>query len=134
MKQEYEFDGMIKWAQVQSPNQRYGDYRLQFYPKDGSTRKAIKGTGTMCHVKEDDDGFFYTFRSEIQPSVTDTEGNPITAFVGNNSEATVRITVEKFTSAQYGEIARTKLVGLVVTKLVPYTPKKEAETSEELPI
>lgn len=124
---EYLFDGMVKWAHLQSPNKKYGDYRLSFYPKDSDTRKAVKATGTMCGVKEDDDGFYYTFRSEIQPVITDGEGRPITALVGNNSKATIRITVEKFTSAKHGEIARTKLTGVAVTELVPFVPHGSTE-------
>lgn len=125
MKKEYTFEGMFKWAQVQRPDRKYGDYRLTFYPADAPTRKAIKETGTQCHVKEDDDGFFYSFKSEIQPAVTDAQGNPITALVGNGSKGVVRIMVEKFTSAKYGEIARTKLTGVVVTDLIEFVPKTQ---------
>lgn len=127
---EYIFDGKVKWAQVQRPDKKYNDYRLLFYPGDADTRKAIKSTGTMCKIKEDDDGFFYQFRSEIKPTVTDAEGNPFTGLIGNNSDVTVRITVEKFTSPKHGDVARTKLVGVVITKLIPYE-KKEAEATVE---
>lgn len=136
--QEYEFEGTVKWAQVQRPDKKYGDYRLQFYPGDADTRKAVKATGTMCKVKEDDDGFFYTFRSEIQPSVTDAAGNPFAQLIGNGSSAAVRITVEKFVSQQHGDVARTKLKAVIVTKLIPYekkeTPAATATvTTEEIP-
>lgn len=127
---EYIFDGMVKWAQVQRPDKKYQDYRLLFYPGDAETRKAVKATGTMCKIKEDDDGFFYQFRSEIKPDVTDADGKEFTGLIGNGSKARIRITVEKFTSAKHGDIARTKLTGVVITNLVPYE-KKEATVTEE---
>lgn len=137
---EYIFDGSVKWAQVQRPSKKYNDYRIQFFPVDDATRKAVKATGTMCKIKEDEDGFFYTFRSEIKPSITDDKGQPITAFIGNGSKVTVRITVEKFVSPQHGDVARTKLTGIVVTDLIPFEPKPQegaatatATASQDLP-
>ena len=130
-KQEYHFDGTLQFAQLQRPDKKYNDYRLKFYPKDAATRKAIKETGTQCNVHEDDDGFYFQFKNEIRPNVTDAEGNPVTALVGNGSTATMRIMVEKFTSAKYGDIARTKLTGVVITNLIPYEPKKEATVTVE---
>lgn len=133
---EYTFEGMLKWAQVQRPDKKYNDYRLQFYPADADTRKAVKATGTMCKVKEDDDGFYYTFRSEIQPTVTDMSGNPVTVLIGNGSTAQVTVTVEKFVSKQHGDVARTKLVSVVLKSLIPYEraePTVTAEAAVDLP-
>ena len=135
MKQEYIFEGTFQWAQIQRPDKKYNDYRIKFYPADAAVRKAIKETGTQCHVKEDDDGFFYNFKNEIQPVVTDGDGNPVTALVGNGSTGAVRIMVEKFTSQKYGEIARTKLTGVVIRNLIPYEPKEPGtSTAEQAPI
>jgi hypothetical protein len=132
-KKEYEFHGKAYYAQVHRPDSRYNDYRIKFYPADADTRRAIKATGTQCNVKEDDNGFFYQFKNEIQPTVVDTQGNPVTALIGNGSDVILKIMVEDFVSTKYGEIHRTKFVGLVVTNLIPYEKKEVTATDATLP-
>jgi hypothetical protein len=140
MIENYTFSGKIAWASVTKPN-KYDKFSLNFYPQGGEDRKAIKATGIRNGIKEDDgaksgvEGFFYVFRSEAQPSVTDSDGNPVTVLIGNGSEADITISVEKFNTKDYGEVTRSKLVSVVVTKLIPYEKPAEATgTAETLPV
>lgn len=131
---EYTFSGLAKFAQVYRLN-KYGNYSLELVAEK-NVRAEIKATGTKCKVKEDKDGdLVYTFRAppEAPPLVTDGNGTPMTALIGNGSKVRVLITVEDFESKEYGPQTRTKLVGLVVDELVPYE-KKETEDKTELPV
>lgn len=140
MIEHYTFSGKIAWAFVSKPNS-YGKFSLNFYPKDGEDRKAVKATGIRNGIKEDDgsksgvEGFFYVFRSDAAPSVTDSNGDPVTVLVGNGSEADITISVEKFMTKDYGEVTRSKLVSVVLTTLIPYEKKEPATVSTEtLPV
>lgn len=130
--QEYTFEGEVSYAFIIKPN-RYGKYSMNFYPKSDADRKAVKATGLRNSVKEDDRGFYYTFRSEIAPSVTDSKGEPVKDFIGDGSSVKATLTVERFTSATHGEITRGKLVGVVVTNLVPYVKKEGTATMGGVP-
>lgn len=126
-KQEFTFQGKAKWAQLLNKS-KYEDYRLSFYPADDSVRKAIKATGTKCGVKEDDDGFFYTFRSPVQPPVMTKDGAPVTSLIGNGSDVTIKLQVEDFVSPTFGPTARTILLGVTVDNLIPYEKKETSKT------
>lgn len=134
MVTEYIFEGKLTYPFLQNYNQKYEKYSTNFYPSSPEDRKAIKATGTKCGLKEDDKGdFFYTFTApkDEKPQVTDAEGQPIpaTVLIGNGTEARVKITVEKFTSAKWGDIARTRLVGVVIDKLIEYVKPVASETT-----
>ena len=133
-KTEYVFHGTIQWAYSLFEKGKYGDYRLKFYPKDAATRKAIRDTGTQAKVKEDNDGFFYNFKSEIAVPVTDTSGERIEARIGNGTEVAIKLLVEKFPSQKYGTVARTKLLGVVVTTLVVYEKPEDKVPATTAPV
>lgn len=129
---EYTFTGTTKYAFVQSAN-KFGKYSLNLYVDD-KTRKAIKATGTKNGLKEDDDGFFYVFRSDFQPEVIDEAGQNINDIPGDGSSVTVTVTVEPYTSKKFGDGTRTKLRRVLINNLVPYakpeaisTPQSERE-------
>jgi hypothetical protein len=135
---EYVFSGTLKFPFITSPNKKYEKYSTNFYPDDASDRKKIKDTGTKCGVKEDNEGeLFYTFTTpqSEKPIVVDTEGQPIPddVLVGNGTKARVKITVEKFKSPTWGDVARTRLVAVVIDELVKYEKPEEpkAEASEK---
>lgn len=138
-KLEYTFQGKAKYFLFRSLS-KYGDNRMNFFPADDATRKAIKATGTKCGVKEDDgskgapEGFFYTFRNA--PGKMVIEGVPEGALVGNDSDVTVTISVEQFVSPKFGPTARTLLEKVVVTNLVPYerpANKEQQGVSTDVP-
>ena len=130
-KAEFTFSGKAKYFMFRNQS-KYGDFRMNFFPADDATRKAVKATGTKCGVKEDDgarggpDGFFYTFVNKDNNLIV--EGVPEGALVGNGSDVTITISVEQFVSPKFGPTARTRLEKVVVTNLIPY--EKPVETSE----
>lgn len=126
------FTGMTKWAKVYKPDEKYGKYSLNFYPKDDADRKAIKATGIKNNTKEDDDGFYYVFRSEKAPTVVDNKGEEFDQIIGNGSTITVKLGVESFTSAKWGKVVRSTLLGVKVEELVEYVPdnRDDDEASE----
>lgn len=132
-KQTYFFTGKFKWAKLQSPDQKYSTYSLQFYPKSDEDRRAIKATGTKCNAKEDDDGWFYTFRNPEKPEVIDNKGEVVTALVGNGSEGSIKILVESFESPKWGKVVRTRLLGVKLDKLIEYVPEKKEAAPEAAP-
>jgi hypothetical protein len=124
---EYTFEGTVRWAFVTNVNQ-YGKFSLNLYVDD-KTRKAIKATGTKNGLKEDDQGFYYVFRSDEKPVVVDGAGQPVTEIVGDGSKVRIAVTVEKFDS-KHGPNARTKLKTVVVDELVPYESKAKVNVPQ----
>lgn len=132
-KSEHIFEGLVSYAFVHKLN-KYNKYALNFYPKSTEDRKAIVATGTRCKPKLDDDGgIFFTFTTDENPKevlpVAMGDGSSVTAIIGNGSTAKVKIEVEKFTSAKYGEVSRTRLLGVVITDLIPYEKKEDASAN-----
>jgi hypothetical protein len=131
--QVYEFSGTLKWPFIVNPSPKYNNYSTRFYPRDDATRRAVKATGVRNNTKEDDDGFYYQFRSDEKPMVVMEDGTPVTDLVGDGTEARIQLTVEDFVSAKYGRLFRGKLTGVIITKLVKYEPKEGTVTDASLP-
>lgn len=133
---EHYFEGTVKWARVHSTD-KFGKYSFNFYPKDAETRKAIKLTGVRNNVKEDDEGgLFYVFRRNGEdgpPMITDDAGTKIDALLGNGTEVIMKLSVEKFQSREHGDVTRSKVLGLVVKKLVEYKPEPKDTVEKPAP-
>jgi hypothetical protein len=130
-KQEFYFTGKAAWVS-RKPN-KWGKFSFNFYPVDAAGRKAVKDTGIKNKVQEDDgsksnvEGLFYTFRADTLYPITDATGADISDMIGNGSEVTVKLEVETFDSAEHGPQARSKVLGMVINKFIPYV-KQEAKT------
>jgi hypothetical protein len=131
-KKEYIFKGTVKWL-TNFQSKEYGNYNFLFFPTDAATRKAVKDTGIRNGVKEDDDGFYYTFRSDEPFVVLDAEGKVYSGKIGNGSTVDLRLVVEKFDTAKYGRVARGTIESVVITKLVEYNPEPKVEAKTEVP-
>ena len=138
----YTFSGTVKWAKVYRPD-KFGNFTIDFYPKDKEVRKAIKDTGIRNRLYEDDEGnFFYRFRRAERkenkktkemmefgpPKVLDSDGEPMTDLIGNGSEITVKISVYDFSSPEHGTGKGHRLEEVMVENLVEY--KKEEPVTE----
>lgn len=147
--QEVTFTGKVKYAQVY-PGQvnKFGKNSLEFYPKDNETRKAIQALRTRNALKEDEDGFHFTFTKNPQDTrnppivVIDEEGNPVTDSIGNGSE--IELTLQTYTwddrVGKDGEVISAgtgaRIVRVRILKLVPYQRRVEggASVGTELPV
>jgi hypothetical protein len=133
---EFYFKGKIFWAFVHKTD-KYDKYSFNFVPEDAEVRKAVKATGVRNGIKEDKDGnLFYKFRRDAKDGpiyVTDPEGKPIESLIGNGSDVVVKLGVEKFVSPTHGPVVRSKVLGVVVTNLIPYE-KKEAAPDPDRPV
>lgn len=146
---DYIFTGKANW--IKSTPSVFDDgtsaYTMSFYPDNADTRKAVQATGTKAKPRLDDETgeAFFSFRNKEAPyKIIDEQGQDITALVGNGSEVKIKLNVEAFTSPKYGASARTKLLEVMVTKLVAYekpvvedtdaSAKARTETQAELPV
>lgn len=131
--QKFTFTGKVKWAQVLKPN-KFDKYSLQFYPSE-EDRRAIKATGTRVGIKEDEDGFFYTFRRDPTskfsggaPTVTGNNGK----LIGNGSVCEIELEIYDFKN-DFGEGKGTRLNSVKVLELVEYNPDAPKQ-AQELPV
>jgi hypothetical protein len=125
---EYIFEGKATWL-LSRPN-KFGFYTVNFYP-DAETRKAVKATGVKNNPKLDEnDEVFFIFRSANQYPVLDPAGEPLKVMVGNGSKIKLKLKVETFDS-QFGPNARSEIVEIIVTDLIPYEKKDKTEKQEK---
>jgi hypothetical protein len=123
---------------------KFSKYRFNFYPADASVRKQIKELGLRNKLNENKDGeLFYKFQTKeggTQPWITmDANGSVYEGAVGNGSEVEVHLIVETFPTKEHGDVTRSYVSKVVITKLVEYVaPKKEEAVAEgakeELPV
>jgi hypothetical protein len=140
MATEYKkISGVAKWARLKSPN-KFGKYSIDLYV-DSTTRSQIRGWGTRLTVKEDDDGFYYTFRRdhekvlrtktvEFGPPEVIYNKQEFDGFVGNGSHVTIEIEVYDWEHPEHGKGRGTRLLKVTVDELVEYDPNKVEETEE----
>lgn len=148
--QEVVYTGKVKYAQVY-PGQvnKFGKNSVEFYPIDDATRRAIQALKTRNALKEDQDGFHFTFTKNPKDTrnppivVIDEAGNPITESIGNGSK--VELTLQTYTwddrvNNDTGEVISAgtgaRIVRVRVLELVPYQRRVEGGTSVgvELPV
>lgn len=103
------FSGTAKWAKLKTTN-KFGKHSIDLYVDD-ATRKEIRALGTRLNTKEDDDGFFYSFRRDPDrtfrdgskvgpPTVVDKDGNPFDGLIGNGSKVTIKLAVYDFPAGE----------------------------------
>lgn len=137
----YYFSGIAKWAQLKTPN-KFGKHSINLYI-DSETRKAIRATGARINPKEDDEGFFVTFRRDPNrdfgdgpigaPKVVDSEGQPFNGLVGNGSKVTVKVVMYNFPAGEkngekYAAGKGTRLEAVRIDELVEYTPESNSDS------
>jgi hypothetical protein len=131
-KETATFPGTLNFLMVRQND--YGKYTVDFYPDNADVRRAVKATGIKNGIREDKEGnFYYRFYSTEPFSVCTPDGEPVRVLVGNGSHAQLRLEVEKFESAKHGTVTRSKVIGIVVDKLIEYKRPAAAPTPTELP-
>lgn len=131
------FEGKCKWAQIYKPD-KYEKLSIQFFPTE-EDRKAIKALGTRLTLKEDDDGFFYSFRRDPARArgplkITGPDGQPFTKLIGNGSKVKVDIEVYDFNHPQHGAGKGHRLNAVQVLDLVEYVkPEVNAGADPDQP-
>lgn len=125
---DYTFSGTAAWVS-KKPN-KYGKYSFNFYPADSNVRRAIVNTGIRNKINEDENGFFFTLRSDEPYPVIDPTGAPIEKMVANGSGVDVALTVETFDSVKHGKVTRSVVKAVVVTNFIEYVPEEKPAASE----
>lgn len=137
--QIYYLSGKCKYAKLNVPDERYGDYKLDLYLDDASWPKWHE-SGMQGEVKQDEGGKYVTIRRRPRqdyggkiiewgkPKVIDKDGNPFTDFIGDGSSLTVKVQVYDTRFKGKGK----RLDTVRVDVLVPYV-KKQEENSGDAP-
>lgn len=110
----------LMWAFLDTPNQMSGKYQVDLCNLSKNAIKALEDAGVSVRNKEDK-GFFITAKSKNYPiKAEDTNGNQITAKVGNGSRgiALIKPYAYKVNGKAGVGVGINKLV---VTQLVEYT-------------
>lgn len=128
--------GMVKWAKVRKPDDKYNNWTVNFYPDERSNR-VFKESGLQIRPKHDDDGEFLVFRRPAEklikgeivkfepPKVWDADNKPYDGIIGNGSSATIKVAVYDTVK---GKGHRWEAIR--VDKLVEYVPPATMGASE----
>ena len=126
----YEYvEGKAMWANVTTPNTRFGDPKYQITVlTDKETAERLETVG-LSQVKDRAGNFKYeepafsfsrkvevAGRTNTAPKLVDVDGNPMDVSVGNGSDVKVKI---KPYTGKYGTFA--ELIAVKVTNLIEYT-------------
>jgi hypothetical protein len=138
-KQVYTFSGKVEWLRRQAKTWPDGstNYSVSFFPASADERKAMKATGIKNVIKVAEKGdlegqMFYSLKSDEPFVVMRPDGTVFDGYVGNGSEVTIRLEVETFES-KYGPNARSKVLGIVLNKLVEFVPEEKPAADAGLP-
>lgn len=121
----YTFEGQCKWAKLQEPDEKFGDFRLDLHLDEANLAEYRKA-GSQGRVKDDN---YVTFRRPNKrltakgdlmefgkPTVTDQAGNAFTELIGNGSKVRINVSVYDTTKGP-----GTRLNSVVVLEHVPYS-------------
>jgi len=126
--------GTIMWAFLDTPNNLSGDYQVDICNLSRAAVDVLQGMGINVRSKEDqpEKGQFITAKSNNYPIKTvDTEGNAITAKVGNGSKGVALIKAHSYPAGKGYKAGVTACINkLVVTDLVVYE-RSEAVTIDD---
>ena len=134
---EHTFTGTLKWAKIYpgQESKKYdpsGKWSLNFYPKDKETRERIRGLQLRAPLKEDEDGFFYTFTRKVADPylkgniiVKGEDGQDLTDAIGNGSEANVTVEVYQWDN-NFGKGNGAKIIKVEMVNFIPYTKDDKA--------
>lgn len=122
--------GIVKWAKVYKPDDKYHNYSVNL-ALDQDSQKEFDGSGLRLRPKKDDqDGIEYVrFRrgeEDGPPIVVDSQGEKLTALIGNGSKVTIR--VEVYDTKSYGKGHR--LMAVRVDDLIVFERKDTDESGK----
>ncbi len=98
------FSGIIKWAKVRKPDEKYQNYTINLY-LDSKSKETFDDSGLSLGFKNDEDGEFITFRrpdaklikQELvhfgPPTVLGPDNKPFDGLIGNGSKVTAKVAV-----------------------------------------
>ena len=120
----YFYTGKCKWAKVHEPDKTYKKYSIDVL-LDMDQYEALKATKIKNTGKPEDGKMWVTFRcNEADGPVTVIiDDKPSTEMIGNGSEVTIKVDIDSFTSAKWGNITRSRLEAVKVDRLVKYDDK-----------
>lgn len=117
--------GPCKWAKINKPDEKYGNWQITVYPDDASL-KRIQDSGLQVGPKKDDDGINYTFRRPqrkiikgemVEFDKPEFKGTlPDGVFMGNGSVVTVDVAVYDTMKGKGHTLMSVKLEKLVEFK------------------
>ena len=124
----------IMWAFLDTPNQLSGKYQVDLCNLTKGAVDALKSMGVEVRSKSDqpEKGMFITAKSVNYPIKTeDSDGNPITAKVGNGSKGIALLKPYEYSYKGKKGIG-VGINKLVVTDLVVYEGEPVAATDDVL--
>lgn len=101
MTKNYTFEGICRWAKLQEPDQKYGNYGIDVL-LDDEQQKIYKEAGCQSKLREGYASFkrrpkVITQKGDVldfgKPVVTDAAGNAFDKLVGNGSKVRVNVSV-----------------------------------------
>jgi hypothetical protein len=122
--------GEIMWAFLDTPNKMSGKYQVDICNLSKAAVEALKGIGLEARKKEDK-GYYITPKSmNFAIKVTDSEGAPITAKVGNGSKGIAL--VYAYESKSKPGLICAGISSLQVTDLIVYEGTNNFETADDV--
>lgn len=143
-KTRFEYiQGKLSWAKLVIPDQMYNCWAVTIHPIPASLDliRDMQAEGLKNVIKKDEDGYYVKFRCPVsrqrkdgsvwafkQPDVLDQDGNPMDGnLVGNGSDGTIKLEVYEHLTPGGGKAIASRLVGVRVDNLVPFTPESMDE-------
>jgi hypothetical protein len=122
--------GEIMWAFLDTPNKMSGKYQVDICNLSKPAVEALRGIGLEARKKEDK-GYYITPKSmNFAIKVTDSEGAPITAKVGNGSKGIAL--VYAYESKSKPGLICAGISSLQVTDLIVYEGTNNFETADDV--
>lgn len=118
-KEKIKINATINWAHLSKVNQMSGVYQVDLCNLSKPAVKALESLGVKAKRKEGDKvdrGFFITCKSKHPIRAYDTDGNEITANVGNGSTAVCWVSSYEWTFKNKKDVSPS-LLKLTITDL-----------------
>jgi hypothetical protein len=122
MLQPVKVQADLMWAFLDTPNTLSGKYQVDLCNLSQEAVKKLQEIGVNVRTKAEqpEKGYFVTAKSVNYPiKAEDTEGNPITAKVGNGTKAVALLKPYEYTYQKKKGVA-VGISKLVITDLVVY--------------
>jgi len=123
----------IMWAFLDTPNQLSGKYQVDLCNLSKEAIQSLESMGVNVRKKSEqpEKGFFITAKSVNYPIKTeDTQGNPITAKVGNGSRGIALLKPYEYTYQKKKGVG-VGINKLIVTDLVEYSGDATTVTTDD---
>jgi hypothetical protein len=115
------------WASLKDTNRMSGKYQIDLSGLSPEAVELLKSRGMKPRNKDDDRGSFITAKSNSPIRYYDTDGNEMSAAVGNGSKVKVVLGHYDWTSPNGAKGRSPSILKLVVTDLIEYV----SETSSD---